>query len=158
MNVVVLTPDRVGSTLLQRYITILMQGHDYGKPVVNLHELTNGLETYYNEEYGQTMAGKPKPRDENGEHTWNYHQSIPEILEILKTTDHYKTTRMALYHLNNRRDPSEHQAELYKYINENFYIISAQRLNLFEHALSWVIKTHTKRFNVFSHHEKSGIF
>ena len=79
-----------------------------------------------------------------------------EILEILKTTDHYKTTH-GTYHLKSR-DPSEHQAELYKYINENFYIISAQRLNLFEHALSWVIKTHTKRFNVFSHHEKSGIF
>jgi len=158
MNVIVLTPDRVGSTLLQRYITVIMQGHDYGKPVVNLHELTNGLETYYNEEFKKTMVGKPHPRDENGVGTWSYHQSLDEIITMLDTTDHYKTSRMALYHIVNRKDAPEDQQKFYKYINDNFFIIAAKRLNLFEHALSWVIKTNTKRFNAYSHAEKSGLF
>ena len=50
MNILILTPDRVGSTLLQRVITIHMNNMKHDKitsPVVNLHELTNGIENYY---------------------------------------------------------------------------------------------------------------
>ena len=43
MNVLILTPDAVGSTLLQRTITIYMQFHEFDRPTINLHELTNGL-------------------------------------------------------------------------------------------------------------------
>ena len=43
MNVVILTPDRVGSTLLQRVFTIHMIESNFNKPVINLHELTNGI-------------------------------------------------------------------------------------------------------------------
>ena len=46
MNVLVLTPDRGGSTLLQSYLTLIMNSHNYDKPVVNLHEITNGVELY----------------------------------------------------------------------------------------------------------------
>ena len=49
MNVLILTPDRVGSTLLQRLITIYMLRKGFDLPVVNLHELSNGLQKYYNE-------------------------------------------------------------------------------------------------------------
>ena len=49
MNVLILTPDGVGSTLLQRVLTISMQLHEFDRPVINLHELTNGLEKYYSD-------------------------------------------------------------------------------------------------------------
>ena len=55
MNVLILTPDAVGSTLLQRLITIYMQFHPYDKPVINLHELTNGLVKYYNSNFQQEL-------------------------------------------------------------------------------------------------------
>jgi hypothetical protein len=58
MNVLILTPDAVGSTLLQRLITIYMQFHKYNKPVINLHELTNGLVKYYNADFAQEVLGK----------------------------------------------------------------------------------------------------
>ena len=35
MNVLILTPDAVGSTLLQRMLTIYMQFHDFNRPVIN---------------------------------------------------------------------------------------------------------------------------
>lgn len=47
MNVLILTPDRVGSTLLQRLITVYMLGNSFDRPVINLHELTNGIMRYY---------------------------------------------------------------------------------------------------------------
>ena len=49
MNVLILTPDRVGSTLLQRVLTIYMLRKEFDRPVINLHELTNGLIKYYND-------------------------------------------------------------------------------------------------------------
>ena len=55
MNVLILTPDAVGSTLLQRLITIYMQFHSYDRPVINLHELTNGLVKYHNEKFNQEV-------------------------------------------------------------------------------------------------------
>ena len=58
MNVLILTPDAVGSTLLQRLITIYMQFHQYDRPVINLHELTNGLVKYHNSVLNQDVLGK----------------------------------------------------------------------------------------------------
>lgn len=152
MNVLVLTPDRVGSTFLQRYLTIIMQAHDYGKPVINLHELTNGLVKYFNEDIQQEVIGKP-PKDE-----WGYHQTLAEVVDVLQSGDHYKTSRLALYHILNRKDSLTDQLSFYKYLNDNFYIISARRANLFEHSLSWCITAESKNLNVFSHEEKIQVF
>jgi plasmid replication initiation protein len=58
MNVLILTPDAVGSTLLQRMLTIYMQFHQLGRPVINLHELTNGLAKYYSPEFNQELVSK----------------------------------------------------------------------------------------------------
>jgi hypothetical protein len=152
MNILILTPDRVGSTFLQRFITIIMQQYDYGKPVINLHELTNGLQKYHNDHFKKEVLGKP-PKDE-----WGYHQKLNEIVDLLKSADHYKTSRLALYHINNRKDPLEDQLSFYKYLNDNFYIISARRKNLFEHGLSWCIVNESKNLNIFSHEDKIKIF
>lgn len=152
MNVIILTPDRVGSTLLQRLITVYMNAHQYDKPVINLHELTNGLNLYYSDVYNKEILGKPK------QGTWGYYQSLEEVITLLEKADHYKTCRLAKYHINYRRDPVADQVQFYNYINENFYIISARRNNLFEHAISWGIQGASKKLNVYTHQEKIDSF
>jgi hypothetical protein len=149
MNVLILTPDAVGSTLLQRLITIYMQFHQYDKPVINLHELTNGLKKYHNTALNQEVLGKP----DNGTQ-WGYYQSLREIVELLDSVDHYKTSRLAQYHIKNRQDPMSEQIPFYQYLNDNFYIISCRRHNVFEHALSWALSKVTKKLNVYSTDEK----
>ena len=91
MNVLILTPDRVGSTLLQRIVTIYMQLHEYDRPVINLHELTNGIMKYYSSVFNREVLG----RFNDGR--VGYFQTLEEIVELLRTTDHYKTSRLAHY-------------------------------------------------------------
>lgn len=152
MNVLILTPDRVGSTLLQRLLTVYMQRKDFGKPVINLHELTNGLVKYYNESFQQELLGKPKGTE------WGYFQSLPEIIDMLDSADHFKTARLAKYHINARQDNIDDQIKFYEYLNNNFYIISCRRKNLLEHGLSWAIHAHSKKLNVYSPQEKINTF
>jgi hypothetical protein len=152
MNVLILTPDRVGSTLLQRLVTIYMLRRGFDQTVVNLHELSNGLVKYFNEFLGQEMLGKPK------DNPWGYWQSLPEIISLLESVNHYKTSRLAHYHLVNRKDSIADQIKFYDYLNRNFYIVSCRRDNLLEHALSWIIYGHSKNLNVYSAEEKIRIF
>lgn len=152
MNVLILTPDRVGSTLLQRLVTVAMCNHDYKKPVINLHELTNGLELYYSTVFNQQVLGKPQNRP------WGYYQSLEEIVQLLESTDHIKTSRLAHYHLINRGDTIKSLFPFYEYLNKNFYIISCRRNNLFEHLLSWCINIESRKLNVYSHEEKIQTF
>jgi len=153
MNVLILTPDRVGSTLLQRLITVYMNAHAFDQPVINLHELTNGIMKYYSPTFNQEVLGKFEDRQK-----WGYYQTLEEITELLGSVEHYKTTRLAHYHIKKRQDTIASQVPFYEYLNQNFYIISAQRDNLFEHGLSWCISNESKKLNVFSHQEKVDAF
>jgi len=150
MNVLILTPDRVGSTLLQRVLTVYMLRREFDKPVINLHELSNGLESYYNTTLNQMTIGRSSER--------GYDQSLSDIQELLESVDHYKTSRLAHYHLEQRDDPKAEQLKFYNYLNENFYIIKCARKNLFEHALSWIIVAHSKVLNVYSPQDKIDKF
>ena len=150
MNVVVLTPDRVGSTLLQRLITIYMQLADFDQPVINLHELTNGLMPYWSDVFNQEVLTKPQD--------WDYHQSLGEIIRLLENARHYKTSRLAHYHIRRREDSIAQQLPFYEYINDNFFVIAARRSDLLEHALSWCIYTQSRRLNVYSAQEKFQVF
>lgn len=152
MNVLILTPDRVGSTLLQRIITIYMTAHEFDKPIINLHELSNGIMKYYSPTFNQEVLGKPIRSP------WGYYQSLPEIIELLSTVDHYVTSRLAHYHIQNRKDSMADQFPFYQFLNDNFYIISARRDNIFEHAISWCIYSESKKLNVYSHSEKLNTF
>ena len=151
MNVLILTPDAVGSTLLQRLITIYMNFHQYDRPVINLHELTNGLVKYHNVAFDQEVLGKDNTK-------WGYYQSLKEVVDLLSTTNHYKTSRLAHYHIRNRQDTLEQQIPFYQYLNDNFYVISCRRHNVFEHALSWCLSKITKKLNVYSGDEKIDTF
>jgi hypothetical protein len=153
MNVLILTPDRVGSTLLQRLITVYMQAYEYDRPVINLHELTNGLMKYYSPVFNREVLGKP-----NDGKDWGYYQTLDEIIELLHSTDHYKTARLAHYHIQGRGDTITAQVPFYQYLNDNFFIICAQRDNLLEHGLSWCINGVSKRLNVFSAQDKFDVF
>jgi hypothetical protein len=152
VNVLVLTPDAVGSTLLQRLLTIYMQFHEFDRPVINLHELTNGLEKYYSPEFGREIVSKRKVK------SWEYYQSLQEIVEILASVDHYKTSRLAQYHIKNRNDPIEQQIPFYRYLDDNFFIIACRRHNVFEHGLSMALNKVTKKLNVYDHNEKIETF
>ena len=152
MNVLILTPDRVGSTLLQRLITVYMLGNSFDRPVINLHELTNGLMRYYSPVFNREVLGKPQAG------AWGYFQSLEQITELLASVDHYKTSRLAHYHISRRQDSVQQQTPFYQYLNDNFFIISARRQNLLEHALSWCIQIHSKKLNVYSHEEKIDTF
>lgn len=152
MNVLILTPDAVGSTLLQRLITIYMQFHEFDRPVINLHELTNGLEKYWSPEFNREIVSKKRVQ------SWSYYQSLDEIVRVLDSVDHYKTSRLAHYHIRNRQDPIEQQVPFYRYLDQNFFIIACRRNNIFEHALSMSLNTITKKINVYSHEEKIHAF
>jgi hypothetical protein len=152
MNVLILTPDAVGSTLLQRMLTIYMQFHNFDQPVINLHELTNSLEKYYSPQFNREIVSKKAVKN------WGYHQSLKEIVELLSSVDHYKTSRLAHYHIQRRSDGIEQQVPFYNYLNENFYIISCRRTNVFEHALSMCLSSITKKLNVFLAYEKIDAF
>ena len=152
MNIVILTPDAVGSTLLQRLITVYMQFHEYDRPVINLHELTNGLIKYYSPDFNREILGKP--RDQK----WGYFQKLDEIVDMLDSANHYKTSRLAQYHLRRRQDPIEQQIPFYRYLDDNFFVIACRRNNVFEHALSWGINKITKKLNVYSADEKISSF
>jgi hypothetical protein len=152
MNVLILTPDAVGSTLLQRLITIYMQFHDFDRPAINLHELTNGLRKYYSTTFNQEVLGKPQNQH------WGYYQTLQQIVEMLSSVDHYKTSRLAHYHIKNRQDSQSDQVQFYRYLNENFYIIACRRHNVFEHAVSMALNKITKTRNVYSAEEKVKSF
>ena len=152
MNVLILTPDAVGSTLLQRLITIYMQFHEFDRPVINLHELTNGLERYYSPDFGREIVSKK--RVEN----WGYYQSLQAIVELLAGVDHYKVSRLAQYHIRQRQDPLSHQIPFYQYLDQNFFVIACRRHNVFEHALSMTLNSITKKLNVYHWAEKRDTF
>ena len=152
MNVLILTPDAVGSTLLQRMLTIYMQFHDFGRPVINLHELTNGLARHYSPEFNQELVSKHTLK------THGYHQSLQQVVEMLSSVDHYKTSRLAHYHLVRRGDSVAEQIPFYNYLNDNFFVIACRRENVFEHAVSLTLSTVTKKLNVYDVYEKIDTF
>lgn len=138
--------------MLQRLLTVYMQLHEFDKPVINLHELTNGIVKYYSPEFNREILGKPNPKD------WDYYQSLEQIVEFLRPADHYVVARLAEYHIKNRQDSVQHQIPFYEFLNKNYFIISCRRKNLFEHALSQSLNRVHKKLNVFYAEEKINSF
>jgi hypothetical protein len=128
-----------------------MQMHKFDQPVINLHELTNGLMSYYSTDFNRELLGKSRSR-------LGYHQTLPEVVDLLKSVDHYKTARLAQYHIKQRQDSLADQLPFYDYLNKNFFIISCRRENLFEHAVSQTLNKITKKLNVYSPGEKVSVF
>jgi len=148
MNILVLTPDRVGSSLLQRVLTVYMNNsNDVPKPVVNVHELCNGIKEYHSDDYNEILLA------EGGmDERW---QSLSLITDKLKKVPHHSIVcRLAHYHIVRRNDSMYEQLNLYEYLNDNYFIIACRRNSVFEYALSWGIQSYSKKLNAYTAQEK----
>ena len=144
MNYLVLTPDGVGSTILQRLITMTLYIENHN--VQNTHELTNGIEL------------------DNGIAVKNfdlrYSQSLGEIANILHDSQAQTTlvSRLAKYHIDNRKDPANDCQDFYKLLNRHFEkIIMCVRENIFEYAMSWSIRDQSGVLNVYNKEDRDKV-
>ena len=146
MNYLVLTPDGVGSTYLQRALSVYLNsaGLDYW----NTHELLNGLRSD-----GGNLRKKWGAGGSN-----DYSQSLQEICKLLDSTKNNLVSRVAQYHVKSRlRDNQEDYTQFYKTCNRKFSNILYCKRDPFEYALSWGIREETKALNVYSVTERSNI-
>ena len=144
MNFLILTPDGVGSTILQRLVTMALYLEK--QPVMNTHELTNGL----------TLKDGLATKD----FTLKYTQSLEQISNIIKTSNKETTlvSRLAKYHMDNRKDNPEDQKKFLNFLNQ-FYNkkIMCVRENLFEYAMSWSIRDKSGVNNVYNREDRKKV-
>jgi len=134
-NFLVLTPDGVGSTYLQRALTVYLQCADLD--YWNTHELLNGLAV----EDGSLYK----------DHTLKYSQTIEDICNLLLVTGNLLVSRIARYHITNRlKIHDEDYSILYKECNRKFNTIIFCARDPFEYALSWGIRKNSGFLNVYS--------
>jgi len=144
MNYLILTPDGVGSTLLQRILTMCL--YLEGEKVTNIHELTNGLELK------SGLAVK--------NFDLKYTQNLPQITDILKQSseDTILVSRLAKYHLDIRNDEIDDQKYFYDFLNQHFdKIIMCVRENIFEYAMSWSIRQKSGVLNVHNKDDRNKV-
>ena len=158
MNFLVLTPDGVGSTYLQRALTVYLNasGDDY----YNTHELLNGLMLDDHKNLFKRMQG--------------YRQPISKICMLLEINRAKIISRLAQYHVENRRsgksimnDPPKglsvpipkeflerNMTEDYKPLYDTCHNIFGKIIyctrDPFEYALSWGIRNRTQTLNVYN--------
>ena len=144
MNILILTPDGVGSTILQRLITI---GLNIEKvPVTNTHELVNGLDL------------------KNGVATKNfdlgYTQTLKQITDILNKSskDTQLVSRFAKYHIDDRNDNLAEKKKFFSFL-DRFYQkkIMCVRENIFEYAMSWSIRKESGVLNVYQKQDRKKV-
>ena len=144
MNYLILTPDGVGSTILQRLITTALYLEK--EPVMNTHELTNGL----------IIDNHVATKDFSLE----YRQSLPQIIDILNSSSKNISlvSRVAKYHLDSRKDNLEDQKNFFNFLH-NFYSkkIMCIRENIFEYAMSWSIRNKSKVLNVYTREDREKV-
>jgi hypothetical protein len=145
MNVLILSPERVGGNLLQRLLAVYMSHLGLDRPVINTHNIAHGLKKVYNSLLQQEIVVRSDDKTT---------QSLSEILELLSQADHYKVSMLGHRKMVQRGDHRADQLAFYEYLNNNFFIIACSRANVFENALSWCIQSHSKIYNIWSPGEK----
>ena len=153
MNILLLTPDAVGGTLLSRILAVYLQINPQDKPTVEVAHLELGIKIYNNKHLGISNC--------IGSHDDApvYDQSLVEVQEMLaQSNQHYTVAKLPWYNIALRQDTSKEAKEFYKYLNQNFFIISCRRENLFEHSVSWTLNKVTGKLNVFNFDEKINNF
>ena len=156
MNFLILTPDGVGSTILQRLLTMTFSLENVN--AVNTHELTNRILLEDNiAVHDKRFIGS----------RWKqmYAQSLPEIESIIRQSskDTNIISRVAKYHLDNRSEHLGESKELvtnfYKFLNAVYdKKIMCVRNNIFEYALSWSIRERSGILNVYDRDDKKKVF
>jgi len=140
-NYLVLTPDGMGSTYLQRLLTVYLNlaGYDY----TNTHELLNGLD----------LVNGGLQKNFRG-----YDQSVEEITELLLLNKSNLVSRIANYHVKSRlRKKTENYFDLYRTCETVFCERIMCLRDPFEYALSWGIRNLSKTLNVYSIQERIAI-
>ena len=138
-NFLVLTPDGVGSTYLQRALTVYLQCADLD--YWNTHELLNGLAV----EQGNLYK----------DWTPKYNQTLEDICDKLLVTGNFLVSRIAHYHVKNRlKQFNEDYKILYEECNRKFNTILFCERDPFEYALSWSIRKNSGKLNVYSIQER----
>lgn len=141
-NYLILTPDGVGSTYLQRALTFYLNSANFD--YWNTHELLNGLGLFEGNLY----------KDGN----LDYSQKIPDICKLLVSTKNSIVSRIAQYHITNRlKINNEDYQQLYDTCNKKFDKIFYCTRDPFEYALSWSIRYNTNTLNVYSVRERIDI-
>jgi hypothetical protein len=134
MNVLILTPDGVGSTILQRITTLALYLNQID--VVNCHELTNGLMVKNNKIYK--------------DFSFEYSQNLDDVIALLQQSKFSLVSRLAKYHLDNRKDDLNSQKKFYNFLKSfNDKILVCRRKNIFEYAMSWSIREKSQVLNVY---------
>ncbi len=142
MNYLILTPDGVGSTYLQRALTVYL--HSAELDYWNTHELLNGLESSQGNLYKNFNLG--------------YSQSVTEICKLLESTSNSLVSRIAQYHITRRlRKNKEDYQQLYDVCNKKFNKIFYCVRDPFEYALSWSIRYNTNTLNVYTVKERISV-
>ena len=161
MNFLILTPDGVGSTYLQRALTVYLNtsGHEY----FNTHELLNGVELDHEGNLYKRFKG--------------YRQSLQEICDMLDANQGQLVSRVAQYHIESRlsgqfpkppkgirtrpistdilqRNQKEDYTPFYKKCKSVFDKIIYCVRDPFEYSLSWSIRNITGKLNVYSIRER----
>ena len=150
MNILLLTPDASGGTLLRSLITLYASQNELDTPYVDVSHLELGLHKEINSQGLELVRHHSEYED--------YNQSLTEIVQLLESVDHHKIAKISQYNMGMRNDTSHELKAFYRYLNENFFIISCRRQTKFDYALSWAINKVTSRLNVFSHSDKFESF
>lgn len=144
MHTLILTPDGVGSTILQRLITIHL--HMNNKKVSNTHELTNGIK----------IDGNVAVKD----FSIQYNQRLEDVASVLDQSDKdiRLVSRLAKYHIDNRTDTEESQQQFFNFVKLFFENkIMCLRRNIFEYALSWSIRKESGVLNIDSPKDRAKV-
>ena len=142
MNYLILTPDGVGSTYLQRVLTVYF--NCAGKKYWNTHELLNGLDIEEGNLYKDETIG--------------YKQSVKEIAQLITDSKNSIVSRIAKYHIHARLVfRQEDYTQLYNVCNKKFGQIFYCTRDPFEYALSWSIRRETDVSNVYSVDERIDV-
>lgn len=144
MNILILTPDGVGSTILQRLLTMTL--HLESVKVINTHELTNGL-ILKNGVVSKGVGLK-------------YSQTLSDISKLLNVSnkDTRIISRLAKYHMDARLDNLQYQKVFFNFLNTFFKKkIMCIRNNVFEYALSWGIRERSGILNIYDRKDKKTV-
>ena len=147
MNYLILTPDGVGSTYLQRSLTVFLNsaGLDY----TNTHEIAAGLELYNN---NIVKIVHKVPRGPDYKYI-RYGQPLERVIQLLENnTGSSLVSRLAHYVMKERAVMAGKKAggtkEWYPFLNRHYQKIFYCTRDPFEYALSWGIRDTNKIRNV----------
>ena len=116
------------------------------KDVINTHELTNGL----------VIKNNRIVKDFD----LKYSQSLEEIKNILLQSlkQNILISRLAKYHLDNRKDNHNDCNNFYRFLNTHFQRkIMCVRENIFEYAMSWSIRNKSGILNVYNEKDRDTV-